>query len=443
MQSAPDDLVARIKCLDDMSQRFLSQLLPAFAAVLMLCGTQLFPALLNPTLRWLYIVIIAGAVVLTPGFLKVMKLPMTNFILVFLAWCFLTALWSEIPRLTFYKALAASSVMLPLFLGGVLWASYQQNLDDIWRFFRWLIPAALLVALSGRAGQGLLEQGQNYYSGLAGNSNFLGWMMSVIFVPLFWSFMHRRGKSTSLKGIMYTAALLLSLYYLLITQSRGAMLTTAFTAACYFFSTSSGRRSKILATLSLVLMVCFLTIPNFGEFVYQKFIIKGSGTDISGSWELSRASIFEATWAGAEGGGFFGGGYGISIGSDPSEYSGGFTSVGYGREKGNAILAVIEETGLIGLLILLSMFIHFFTKAHSAYKKSLEKSHKIQLGLLVGYAAGMLIMSNFEAWLVSPGSPESLFFWVYLGVIYGFCLRIIRDYDYSVGVDVINGRKYA
>jgi O-antigen ligase len=268
-------------------------------------------------------------------------------------------------------------------------------------------------------------------------------MMSVIFVPLFWNVMHRRGKSTSLKGIMYTAALLLSLYYLLITQSRGAMLTTAFTAACYFFSTSSSRRSKILATSSLVLMVSFLTIPNFGEFVYQKFIIKGSGTDISGSWELSRASIFEATWAGAEGGAFFGGGYGISIGSDPSAYSGGFTSVGYGREKGNAILAVIEETGLIGLLILLSMFIHFFTKARSAYKKSREKLHKTTLALLVGYVVGMLIMSNFEAWLVSPGSPESLFFWGYLGVIYGLCLRIIRDHDYSVGVDVINGRKYA
>lgn len=386
---------------------------------------------------------LASAVILTPGFSKAMKLPIVWSIFVLLIWCFFTSIWSEIPVLSLYKAFAASLVMAPLFLGGFLWASYQKNVEDIWRFFRWLVPAALLVGLLGRSEQGLFELGQNYYAGVAGNSNFLGWMMSVIFVPLFWGFMGQNGKSKFSQRLMYTMALFLSLYYLIASQSRGAMLTTTSAATFYFFSTSHSRRSKLLVSSALVLLTGFLLIPNLGEFVYQKFIVKGTGLDIAGSFEQSRAGVFAASLAGAEAGGFLGGGFGIIIGSDPSGYSGGVSSVGYGREKGNSILAVIEEIGLVGVIIFLLIFTAFFSKARSAYKKSRKKSQKAQVGFLAGYVFAMLVMSNFEAWLVAPGSPESLFFWSYFGVVYGLCFRIIRAHQYSTGVDATYGRRHA
>ena len=63
----------------------------------------------------------------------------------------------------------------------------------------------------------------------------------------------------------------------------------------------------------------------------------------------SRQSAWDVSWNMAKQGGWFGAGYGVSV--DRGSFRGGLTAVGYGREKGNTQLAIMEETGIVGLAI--------------------------------------------------------------------------------------------
>jgi O-antigen ligase len=96
-----------------------------------------------------------------------------------------------------------------------------------------------------------------------------------------------------------------------------------------------------------------------------------------------------------------------------------FSSVGYGREKGNSQLAVVEETGLIGLafygVFLFTMFGEFF----SSLWRLPPGETKLELALTAGLLAGLLAQSCFEAWWTSPGSVGSALFWTTAGVGFG------------------------
>jgi hypothetical protein len=397
------------------------------AAVLLLCGTQFFPPLFNGSLRWGYVLLVAVLVLLARASRQAYKTDLFKWLFAYLVWCSLTIFWSEIPELSLYKMLAAWLALLSLFVMGHVWGSSLQAADEVWHLYRWLVPAILLVAILGKGGQGLLEEGENYYEGLAGNPNFLGWMMSIIIVPIGWRVMHPGKNDSIYVKYLYRAGLLLGFYYLLSSQSRAAMLTTFIAATAYLFATHSGKRWRIITALLFLGSSAFLLIPALSDTIYSKYVIKGTGQDIAYAWAQSRRGVYDMTMEGAKAGGWLGGGYGISIGSDPSRYSGGLTSVGYGREKGNGALAIIEETGLIGFGILIMLFLHFFKVARKAYRLMSDREEKVRIAVLTGYAAAMLILSNFEAWIVAPGSPESLFFWGYVGVVYALCKRALRQ----------------
>ena len=113
-----------------------------------------------------------------------------------------------------------------------------------------------------------------------------------------------------------------------------------------------------------------------------------------------------------------GAGYGISIGADTSGYRGGITAVGYGREKGNSPLAVVEETGIIGFVLVCLIIWRLFAIALKAYSASTRRESRQLIGLFAGLLFGMLIHSNIEAWWVAPGSAESILFWGFAGMSY-------------------------
>jgi O-antigen ligase len=115
-------------------------------------------------------------------------------------------------------------------------------------------------------------------------------------------------------------------------------------------------------------------------------------------------------------GGWAGVGYGISAGWETGDFQAGVTSVGYGREKGNSQLAIVEETGLVGLGLSLLVVVVVFRKLARGYRAAPSRDAKVLIGLVMGTLAGLLVQSVFEAWWDAPGSPEFVLFWVMTGV---------------------------
>jgi O-antigen ligase len=92
------------------------------------------------------------------------------------------------------------------------------------------------------------------------------------------------------------------------------------------------------------------------------------------------------------------------------------TAVGYGREKGNSQLAIVEETGVIGLVFYAFFLSALFSYLFRAFRGASDERAKVALGLVTGALLGMTFQSVFEAWWVAPGSPESAFFWAIAGL---------------------------
>lgn len=397
---------------------------PLALALLILCGTVLYPPLFNDASRWALITLAFLLAISSRHCRMVVRLNLFVWLIIYILWCLFTVSWSAMPILSLYKVGALFFVAVGLFSLGFGWFTINGSLQKIPYAFAWLLVIALITSLSGKAGQGLMEQGEFFYSGATGNSNYLGWMVVIPAPLLLWVIAdknkqrYQRIASFFLLGVCS--------YYLLLSQSRGSMLLAMFILMGFFLSSPVAGRIKIVSAGVVLIVVGFSLHHDTFDLLYQKFVLKGRGENVAMSFELSRQHILELSYQAAMQGGYSGGGYGVSIGSDESQYSGGLTSVGYGREKGSSILAVIEETGWIGLGILVVFFYKLFACGFRAYSVNRVKETRLLIGTLTGLIVGLLVYSNIEAWWVSPGSAPSMFFWGISGMYYGLLVHVLR-----------------
>lgn len=410
-------------------KKLISWFFPMLMAVLMLCGTRLYPPIFNGTNRWLLVLIAFLLALVSPYFKMVRKTPLFRVLILYLFWCLLTVTWSEIQILSFYKVLALIMVTIGMLSLGFNWIMSRKHLNEALYAFKWVAGASMIVALSGRVGQGLLEKGSNYYQGLTGNPNYLGWMMAVSIPIVLW---HAFDSSKKKNHRLFSFSLLgVYTYYLLVSQSRASMLFVFCTILGFFAASDLGKKTKLAGFAIFLVAAAFLTVPNLSDLVYEKFILKGRNYyNITQSFEGSRQHIFKLSYQAAIQGDISGAGVGISIGSNPYRYYGGLSSVGYGREKGNSVLAIIEETGFIGFGIVTWILYIFLSTALRAYKRTKAREDRLLVGTLTAFMLGFLVHANFEAWWVAPGSAESLFFWGLAGLSYAVNVVILSGtYD--------------
>jgi O-antigen ligase len=162
----------------------------------------------------------------------------------------------------------------------------------------------------------------------------------------------------------------------------------------------------------------FMLAPSLYERFERQYIYK-LGTKEQGVL-YTREEVWQVSYDQAKKGGWLGGGYGVTIGETVNaNFQGGFTSVGYGREKGNSQLAIVEETGLVGLGIYLASLYLLFARLSKSVLRWPRSPEKMLLSIVVGTLFGMLVGSVFEAWWVAPSSPESVYFWTLAGVALG------------------------
>ena len=104
----------------------------------------------------------------------------------------------------------------------------------------------------------------------------------------------------------------------------------------------------------------------------------------------------------------------MTIGDD--SFAGGLFSLGYGREKGNSVLAILEELGQVGLVLYVLLLLYIFHPIWRAARRATDRDDSVLLYLILGTLVGLTANSMFEAWWVAPGSPASPYFWAMTGI---------------------------
>ena len=363
------------------------------------------------TTRWIFVVVLAIYLLFKGRLLAGFQSLFGVALLIYCAWCITTYSWSEVPQLSIEKAVAFSLVAVAFVCAGQDWVRERGSFKAI----ACLIPVAaiaLFAAIMGRVGGGVPTKQQSIaaYQGLTDNPNMLGSLIVMALPVLLWAAYYYRARP-QIRWLWF-ALLSLAVILLARTYSRSAILSAGVLGIGFCLSLKLSKTGFILVLIVAALMLVGAIGSAFLDTTYKDYILKG-GTQEQGIF-FSRGEVWRLSYENAQQGGWFGAGYGITVGQ--TDFQGGATAVGYGREKGNTQLAIVEETGIVGLGLYSFLLFALFVRLVRAHLREKNADIKVMLGIVIGALAGLIIMSVFEAWWVAPGSAKSAYFWSLAGV---------------------------
>lgn len=329
-------------------------------------------------------------------------------LIAYIVWCVLTYGWSLVPDLSLLKIIALLMVVFACFRGGYRWVeehSPQHGLE-----FLWPITLIAIPALFAGGAETAYEVGSSIviYSGATGNPNFLGFIMAMA-TPVVFVNLHRDWGNIQRRTLL-TLLLLLCVYGLYQSGSRSSYLLFVSIACGVLASQGAGRIVLVPVLFAIVAGIASVAAPYFTDRIVQRSIYKDTE---SGDVFFSRQGPWEESYEAAKEGGVIGLGYGVTYGA--YDFSPGLTAVNYGREKGNTQMAVVEETGLVGLALYLVLIASLFREILTGYARARTQGYRTMLGIVIGTLFGLTVHSVFEAWWVAPGSVEFGTFWAIAG----------------------------
>lgn len=334
--------------------------------------------------------------------------------LIFALWILATSIWSEVPVLSGMKAVAFLVIAFTCMAAGRMWVRQHPPEAALNFLFPLTIVALLAGVLGHYSGQAVVESGPTtMYQGLVGGPNMFGSMLAMCFPFLLWQ-TYSRWRNTRQRAIWLTLGGM-ALYYLLAASSRGAFLVVLFTMLGLFLSLGASRKLHLSIMVVGLSLGGLLVVPGKFEQLQHQYIYKHDSKEQGVLY--TRSETWRESYEQAKKGGWIGGGYGVTIGE--KKFAGGISTAGYGREKGNSQLAIVEETGLIGLVIYLISICILFARLGKKVLRWPRGADKTLLGIVTGVLFGMVMQSVFEAWWVAPASPESVYFWALIGVALG------------------------
>jgi O-antigen ligase len=214
---------------------------------------------------------------------------------------------------------------------------------------------------------------------------------------------------------------------LIITYSRAAWLALFIGLITFIILTKNIKIILSLILLLITLLILTFSIPSVSKFLES--IMQKADSPL---WSR-REILWEPSYEAAKLGGLIGLGYGVNApGIKTPALTGSYYKDGrYIREKGNSTLALIEETGLIGLILFIfpllmiikkfkiqnSKFKNNYTPAMPYARSDCAKARRGSRGrFYITYSslAAMLLHSQFEAWWVGVGSIQLPLFLIYL-----------------------------
>ncbi len=378
----------------------------AFVAV----GIDYLNVVFTTSTRWAFLTLLLVSLIPHGELFAAFRARYAPTLLVYLLWCFLTGLWSDVQTLSLLKASAFIVVVTAFLAGGQSWVNRLQPQHPIF-FLLPMLVAALFSSIATHTAQIKMATGVSIYQGLTGNPNYLG-LISAASLPLpiyraYVAWRHSDNRQALLWGALVVAVALL----LWRSGSRASILCAIVIVGTFAVVVSSGRRAATVVLLVFTAGAISVAAPELQQGVYQRVIVKNTRGDDA---FFSRRATWEKTYDAAKEGGALGLGYGVSAGF--SSYSFGLTSNTYGREKGNAQLAIWEETGLVGLALYAIFLLVLFQELLGGLLRTPDLEQRAEFALVIGLIAGLLAQSVFEAWWTSPGSMESAVFWSAVGV---------------------------
>lgn len=389
---------------------FLEILLPLTAIAFLGQGTQFIDLTRITTFRWAFLFILFFYLLLNKKILIYLKPTHIGLLFFYFMWCVSTSAWSEVPWMSFQKSIVFSITITTFISAGSLWVvrfGYERGLY-------WLFFVFVMVLISALFGGKVSDNIHVFYFGLSGSPNNFGFLTAVVTPLIIWQ--SYRAKENKRLFLIWIFFLILDIYFLLSSYSRSSISTAL--CVLLFFSLSLSLSKKIIFFLCsfLILFIALLLMPiqYFEKAIFAHVVKYSANNQIL----ISRTSVWQKSYQQALKGGIIGGGFGATIG-DKKFFSHGLRASNgdYGREKGNSQFAIVEETGIVGLMFFLTILVLFYNYAIPCYRR-LIGHNKVLMGLLLGVISGLLLESLVEAWWDSLG-PEVICFWTFVGIVIG------------------------
>lgn len=381
-------------------------------------GINFLDTIFNTTTRWGILAALSLFLLLARrrDILNVGQHPLLWLIVAYGTWGLMSVTWSEIPQLSIAKSAVFFWVTITMLVAGYTWVMRH---DQVRTFdFLWLFVLATLFASPTNT----YDEGDlSLYYGLTGNPNFLGFVLAIASVWIVWrAYLAHRQKSRLL--MLYLALFVSTGYFSYLAHSRASILILF--VVLLGLLVGFGRLKKLLPLILFAGMVSgaiYYYSPAVQHAVTQYVAKSDLGSE---GMFVSREDVWQESYERAVRGGVLGGGLGVNLGMNFYGEIGATVSSGqYGREHGNSQFAIIEQIGLMGLGIYITLVLGILWTCISALRAARSEVERVAAGLLGGVIAGLIIHSMFEAWWVAPGSVESATFWMLVGALLGVARR--------------------
>lgn len=402
---------------------FLGVLLSFSIAAFFAPSILIIGSLVDSSTRWIFPFLLILYIVVIGGLNPRLRGLLGFWTACLLLYAFLSTSWSTVPDLSLYKSIALILVVVSFSSAGVFWVRVSSTRNIFWVF----LPVTLLAIFAGFAGVNVesstvsMNENVTLYRGLTANSNFLG-ILVLAALPLPLWLISKRPTSIFVR-VLGSIALVALLYLLLNSFSRSSILAASLLAVFFFLGRGSRRAFIAFSAVTVSGLALVWLAPDIVDQLTLKYLYKGEVQ--ATSVFVSRDLVWQDSIEGAKAGGLLGLGYGVSYGHD--FFAGGFSASGYGREKGNVLLAIIEEVGLVGFGLFVAIMGSGLFLAWSAWSKSHQPGDRLVLGVLIGMIVSMLVSAQFEAWLFSPGGAATPLFWTVFGMTNATSVKIITQ----------------
>ncbi len=358
------------------------------------------------------------------------KLPRTIalLLLMFGIWAAVTAGWSSFPGVSILRAGYFLLISIAAVLLGYHWRKNESN--DVFGF---LLPANLIVvfvsvfsliasspadAWSGGHGLG--------FKGYASHQNTLASAIlftipSVLYPILKELILSVRnkfknvksvGKSSKPKFLILILISILNLYFLLISVSRAGVLALGLMVVIFLFISFNVKGRFIFILLLIFLSaVVYYSSQTVRDFVFKTEAHIGD----------RRIENISETVEAAKNGGVIGLGYGISQNPTNERIKGRYEYDGklFIREKMISILALIEETGIVGLVLFIfpiGYVLFRLTRHTKGLSDGFAFEDKLNNAMIASVILALAFHAQIEAWWVGVGSIELPLFFMVFGI---------------------------
>jgi O-antigen ligase len=368
-----------------------------------------------PSFNFLYYIVpvILLIYILLGWLFKLFKQLRFNLILLlflFPFYCLLTSVWSIHPQMTLQRSIYLIFIDAGILSSILLFKKFlpRKNLT-------FLIPAnvliiiisifSLITSIPANSWTGGSAIG---FMGFAGHQNTLA--SALLFtLPGIFDFIDigQESKKRNNNRLFFWLLVIANCLLILLTYSRASLFALVVGIITFLTLTKAKVILSISFSIFIVILLLYFTVLPFQNSINS--VISKDGGSILGR----RMILWEPSLEAAKLGGFTGSGYGVSAPNikTPELTGSHYVNGIYISEKGNSILAVVEETGLIGLLLFL---LPIFLIINNFRMNNLNFKNNTEYYILLSSLTAMLVHSQFEAWWVGVGSVQLPLFYILL-----------------------------